>query len=70
MQNGIYEAFNSKMRGGLLNETTFVGLDHAREIVGRWVADHNAGRPYSAHGYPSPPRLSPLNLSQWAISST
>ncbi len=48
MQNGICEAFNSKMRDELLNETLFVGLDRAREAVARWVADYNLARPHSA----------------------
>ena len=54
MQNGICEAFNSKMRDELLNETLFFGLDHAREIVAEWVADYNAARPHSAIGYLTP----------------
>ena len=54
MQNGICEAFNSKMRDELLNETLFFGLDHAREVVGRWVTDYNAARPHSALGYLTP----------------
>ena len=33
MQNGICEAFNSKMRDELLNETMFFGLEHARSVV-------------------------------------
>lgn len=51
MQNGICEAFNSKMRDELLNETLFHGLDHARAVVADWVADYNAERPHSALGY-------------------
>ena len=54
MQNGICEAFNSKMRDELLNETLFFGLDHAREIVARWVADYNLARPHSALDYQTP----------------
>lgn len=54
MQNGICEAFNSKMRDELLNETLFFGLDHARSAVSRWVADYNAARPHSALGYQTP----------------
>ena len=50
MQNGICEAFNSKMRDELLNETLFFGLDQARRIVASWVADYNAARPHSALG--------------------
>lgn len=54
LQNGICEAFNSKMRDELLNETLFFGLDHARSAVSRWVADYNAARPHSALGYQTP----------------
>lgn len=54
MQNGICEAFNSKMRDELLNETLFFGLDHARSAVARWVADYNSARPHSALGYQTP----------------
>ena len=54
MQNGICEAFNSKMRDELLNETLFHGLDHARAAVADWVADYNAERPHSALGYQAP----------------
>ena len=54
MQNGICEAFNSKMRDELLNETLFFGLDHARSVAAAWVADYNADRPHSALGYQTP----------------
>ncbi len=54
MQNGICEAFNSKMRDELLNKTLFFGLDQARRIVASWVADYNAARPHSALGYETP----------------
>lgn len=45
------------MRGELLNETLFFGLDHARSTVAGWVADHNAARPHSALGYQTPTAL-------------
>jgi putative transposase len=54
MQNGICEAFNSKIRDELLNETLFFGLDQARSIVARWVDDYNRNRPHSALGYQTP----------------
>ncbi|BDW85783.1 hypothetical protein MACH21_19600 [Roseicyclus marinus] len=50
MQNGICEAFNSKIRDKLLNKVLFFGLDHAREVVGRWVADYNAAPSHSTIG--------------------
>lgn len=54
MQNGICEAFNSKMGDELLNETLFFSLNHARSTVAGWVADINATRPHSALGYQTP----------------
>jgi putative transposase len=54
MQNGICEAFNSKMRDELLNETLFFGLSHARSAVARWIADYNLARPHSSLGYQTP----------------
>jgi putative transposase len=54
MQNGICEAFNSKMRDELLNETLFFGLVQARAAVTRWVDDYNRNRPHSALGYQTP----------------
>jgi len=54
MQNGICEAFNSKMRDELLNETLFFGLDQARSVVARWVDGYNRNRPHSALSYQTP----------------
>jgi transposase InsO family protein len=33
MQNGFCESFNGRMRDELLNESLFLGLDHARERI-------------------------------------
>jgi putative transposase len=41
MQNGFCESFNGRMRDELLNESLFLGLDHARETIVRWVTDYN-----------------------------
>ena len=54
MQNGICEAFNSRMRDELLNETIFYDLDHARSALARWVDAYNRQRPHSAIGYLTP----------------
>ena len=54
MQNGFCESFNGRMRDELLNESLFLGLDHAREMITRWVVDYNQRRPHSALGYGSP----------------
>ncbi len=41
MQNGFCESFNGRMRDELLNETLFLGLDHARTKIASWVDDYN-----------------------------
>ena len=54
MQNGFCESFNGRMRDELLNETLFVGLDHARQVIGSWAYDYNTARPHSSLGYQTP----------------
>jgi transposase InsO family protein len=54
MQNGFVESFNGRMRDELLNETLFLDLDQARQLIGAWVADYNTARPHSALGYQTP----------------
>src|SRR5208283_426275 len=41
MQNGFCESFNGRMRDELLNESLFLGLDHARKKLATWVDDYN-----------------------------
>ena len=38
----------------LLNESLFLGLDHARTKITNWVDDYNQRRPHSALGYVTP----------------
>jgi putative transposase len=54
MQNGYVESFNGRMRDELLNESLFLDLDHARQLIGAWVADYNTTRPHSSLGYQTP----------------
>jgi putative transposase len=54
MQNGFCESFNGRMRDELLNETLFLGLDHARAKIANWVADYNHKRPHSTLAYQNP----------------
>jgi putative transposase len=61
MQNGICESFQGRLRDELLNETLFFGLDHARSVLARWVADFNACRPHSALGKALAEGRSPAN---------
>ena len=54
MQNGYIESFNGRMRDELLNESLFLDLDQARQIIAAWVADYNTARPHSSLGYKTP----------------
>jgi putative transposase len=54
MQNGYIESFNGRMRDELLNESLFLDLDQARQIISAWVADYNTARPHSSLGYETP----------------
>jgi putative transposase len=54
MQNGFCESFNGRMRDELLNESLFLGLDHARVKIVDWITDYNHRRPHSALGYQTP----------------
>jgi len=54
MQNGYIESFNGRMRDELLNESLFIDLDQARQLIGAWIADYNTARPHSSLGYKTP----------------
>lgn len=54
MQNGYIESFNGRMRDELLNESLFLSLDHARQVIGAWVEDYNTARPHSSLSYKTP----------------
>ena len=54
MQNGYIESFNGRMRDELLNESLFLDLDQARQIVVAWVADYNTTRPHCSLNYRTP----------------
>src|SRR5277367_987317 len=62
MQNGFCESFNGRMRDELLNESLFLGLDHARTKITNWISDFNLRRPHSALGYMTPAAFA-ANLS-------
>jgi putative transposase len=54
MQNGYIESFNGRMRDELLNESLFINLDQARQLLGAWITDYNTARPHSSLGYKTP----------------
>ena len=62
MQNGYIESFNGRMRDLLLNESLFLDLDQARQIVAAWVADYNTRRPHSLLGYRTPTAMPSISL--------
>ena len=43
-----------RMRDELLNESLFIDLDQARQLIGAWVTDYNTARPHSSLGYKTP----------------
>ncbi len=54
MRNICAEPFNDRMRDELLNETLFVGLDHASVNIAACAKGYNEERPHSALGYETP----------------
>ena len=54
MQNGYIESFNGRMRDELLNESLFIGLEQARQLIDDWAIDYNTARPHSSLGYKTP----------------
>ena len=54
MQNGYIESFNGRMRDELLNESLFVDLNQARQLISDWATDYNTARPHSSLGYKTP----------------
>ncbi|MGH6649866.1 MAG: IS3-like element ISSpma3 family transposase [Sphingopyxis sp.] len=65
MQNGYVESFNGRMRDELLNETLFLDLDHARNVIAAWAEDYNQSRPHSALGYETPAAFAAELHKQW-----
>ena len=41
-------------RDELLNESLFIDLDQARQLISAWVTDYNTARPHSSLGYKTP----------------
>ena len=53
-QNGYIESFNGRMRDELLNESLFIDLGQARQLIDAWAIDYNTARPHSSLGYKTP----------------
>lgn len=56
------------MRDELLNESLFLGLDHARTKIANWADDYIQRRPHLALGYLTPAAYA-ANLSATPTSS-
>ncbi len=54
MQSGYIESFNGRMRDELLNESLFLDLNQARQIIAARVTDYNTRRPHSSLGDRTP----------------
>jgi transposase InsO family protein len=54
LANGYIESFNGRMRDELLNESLFIDLDQARQLIAAWASDYNTARPHSSLGYKTP----------------
>jgi putative transposase len=53
-QNASIESLNGRLRDGLLNETLFPSLNHARATLAAWRMDYNTERPHSRLGWQTP----------------
>ena len=53
-QNGYIESFIGRMRDELLNESLFIDLGQARQLIDAWAIDYNTARPHSSLGYKTP----------------
>ena len=47
-QNGYIESFNGKLRDECLNETEFLSVTHARDLLEAYREDYNHNRPHSS----------------------
>ena len=53
-QNAFIESFFGRLRDECLNETLFISLSHAREVLSLWKDDYNMIRPHSGLGNLAP----------------
>jgi putative transposase len=60
-QNAFVESFNGRLRDELLNETLFVSLPHARQVLATWRDDYNTVRPHSGIANLTPALFAKLN---------
>ena len=56
-QNAFVESFNGRLRDECRNETLFISLAHARDVLGAWRHDDNTVRPHSQLGGRTPAQI-------------
>ena len=60
VDNAFIESFNRSVREECLNDSWFLSLDHAREVIEAWRNDYNDARPHSALGGRTPAEFAAL----------
>lgn len=53
-QNGLAERFIRSFKEECVWQNSFNSIDHARSVIGKWVAWYNTKRPHQALNYKSP----------------
>ena len=48
MENAFIESFNGRFRDECLNESWFMSLQEARDIIEKWRIDYNKDRPHGS----------------------
>ena len=61
-QNAFVESFNGRLRDELLNETLFISIVQARDVLAAWQEDYNTVRPHSALGNLPPAHYAKLSV--------
>src|SRR5262249_58228255 len=64
VQNAHIESFHGRFRDECLNESWFLTLADARQIVEAWRQDYNTVRPHSALGYMTPEAFEQTRLNR------
>jgi hypothetical protein len=54
IQNAFAESFNGRLRDECLNESWFVSLADAQQMIEAWRVDYNVARPHSGHAKRNP----------------
>jgi putative transposase len=67
-QNAYVESFNGKFRNECLDESLFMNIEEAREVIENWRNFYNTVRPHSSLGY-MPPEQFETNFKPQILSS-